>query len=103
MFIVPPMNQVARGRGAVPPDGGLTGRGAGLEFVLHAVERRDPGRDEVGDVAGAEELLAADEDVPVVLVPAHPGTGAERLGGHDLPLPQRYVRTPPVRGLRGQH
>src|ERR1700722_1119559 len=52
---------------------------ADLEFGLQAVQRRDPGRDEVGDITGAEELLAAGEDALIVLVPAHPGTGAERL------------------------
>ena len=36
--------------------------------------------DEVRGVAGAEQQLAAEEHVVVVLVPAHPGTGAERLG-----------------------
>src|SRR5690242_5314801 len=51
---------------------------AGPQLVLHAVERRDPGRHEVGDVARPEELLAAGEDVLVLLVPAHPGTGPER-------------------------
>ncbi len=34
---------------------------------------------QVGEVAGPEELLAADEDLVVVLVPAHTGAGAERL------------------------
>ena len=56
------------------------------ELVLHAVKRRDPGQGQVGDVAGAEELLAADEDVLVVLVPAHPAAGAERLGNPRLGL-----------------
>ncbi len=43
---------------------------AGLELVAHAVERRHPRVDEVGVVAGAEEALAADVHVGVVLVPA---------------------------------
>ena len=61
------------------------------QLVLDAVERRDPGRDEVGDVAGPEELLAADEDVVVLLVPADAGAGAERLGDPRLGL-QRAER-----------
>ena len=55
-------------------------------FVLDALERRDPARHQVGDVAGPEELLAADEDVLVVLVPAEAGTGAEGLGDLRLGL-----------------
>ena len=53
---------------------------AGAQLVLDAVERGQPGRDEVRGVAGAEQQLAAEEHVVVVLVPAHPGTGAEGLG-----------------------
>ena len=57
----------------------------------HAVQRRDPGWDQVGEVAGPEELLASEEHVLVVLVPAHPGAGAERLGDARLGL-QRAER-----------
>ena len=72
--------------GRTEPAADVGDRGAGLELVLHAVQRRDPGWDEVGHVAGAEELLAAGEHVVVVLVPAHPGAGAERLGDLRLGL-----------------
>ena len=53
--------------------------GALLQLGLDAVQRRDPLRDEVGEVAGAEELLAPAEDLVVVLVPAEPGAGPEGL------------------------
>ncbi len=65
--------------------------GPGRQLVRDPVERRDPGRHQVGDVARAEELLAADEDVLVVLVPAQPGAGAEPLGDLRLGL-QRAQR-----------
>ena len=48
-------------------------------FALHAVERRDPLRDQVGPVAGPEEPLGAAEQAVVVLVPAHAVAAAERL------------------------
>jgi hypothetical protein len=47
--------------------------------------------DQVGDVAGPEELLAAGGHVAVVLVPAHAGAGPERLGDPWLG-PQRAER-----------
>ena len=52
---------------------------AGGELLVHAVERRDPGLDDVGAVAGLEEAPAAVVDVVVVLVPAEAGTGLERV------------------------
>ena len=67
-------------RGRAEPAADVGDLGAGPELVLHVVERGDPGRDQVGDVAGTEELLAAGEDLLVVLVPAHAAAGAERLG-----------------------
>ena len=41
------------------------------QLRLDPVERRDPVGDQLGDVAGPVERVAADEDVLVVLVPAH--------------------------------
>ena len=43
---------------------------AALQLLDDAVERREPGREQVGVVAGPEEALAALEHVVVVLVPA---------------------------------
>ena len=64
---------------------------AGGQLLRHAVQRRDPAGGEVGDVTRPEEHLAAGEHVLVVLVPAHPGAGPERVG--DLRLgPQRAQR-----------
>ena len=74
--------------GGAEPAADVGDGGAGPQLVFHAVERRDPGRDQVGDVAGPEELLAAGEDVLVLLVPAQAGAGAERLGDPRLG-PQR--------------
>ena len=54
--------------------------GASLEPLDHAVERRQPGTDEVRVVAGAEEPLAAVVDVLVVFVPADAGAAADGLG-----------------------
>ena len=65
-----------------------------------SVQRRDPGRDQVGDVAGPEELLAPDEDVLVVLVPAQPGAGAERLGDPRLGPQRRRARARTRRARR---
>src|SRR4029077_16249031 len=42
----------------------------GPQLAVHAVKRGNPGGNEVGDVAGAEELRAAGKDALVVLVPA---------------------------------
>ena len=53
--------------------------GAALELGLDAVQRRDPLGQQVHQVPRAEEPLAAGEDVLVVLAPAVPGPGAERL------------------------
>src|SRR5215211_1668153 len=53
---------------------------ARLELGLDAIQGRDPGRDQVGPVAGGEEHLAAVEDLGVRLVPADPGAGAEGFG-----------------------
>ena len=50
-----------------------------LELGLGAVEGRDPLRHQMGEVAGPEELLAAAEDLLVVLVPADTGPGAVGL------------------------
>jgi len=44
--------------------------GAPFELLQDAFERREPGGDEVGVVAGPEETLAAGEDVVAVLMPA---------------------------------
>ena len=54
-------------------------RGAALELGLDAVQRRDPLGQQVHQVPRPEEPLAAGEDVLVVLAPAVPGPGAERL------------------------
>ena len=53
---------------------------AGPQLGHHAVQRGQPVRHQVRDVARAEELLAADEHVLVVLVPAHALAGAEVIG-----------------------
>jgi hypothetical protein len=45
------LGQQDRGRAEPAADVGYPG--AGPELVLHIVKRRDPGRDQVGDVAGA--------------------------------------------------
>ena len=50
------------------------------QLLHNAVEGRDPGGHEVGDVARTVERVAPDEDVVVVLVPADALTRAERLG-----------------------
>ena len=54
--------------------------GAALEPLDDAVERGQPGRDQVGVVAGPEEALAAVVDVVVVLVPADAGAAARGIG-----------------------
>ena len=54
--------------------------GACPQLFLHTVKRRDPGRDEAGGIAGLEELLTADEDVRVVLVPAQAAARSEGFG-----------------------
>ena len=54
--------------------------GASLEPLDDAVERRQPGADEVRVVAGPEEPLAAVVDVVVVLVPADADAAAGGLG-----------------------
>ncbi len=53
--------------------------GALLELGLGAVEGGDPLGHQVGEIARAEELLAAVEDLLVVLVPAHTRAGAVGL------------------------
>ena len=58
--------------------------GAGGELGLDPIQRGNPVRDQLGDVAWAVERVAADEHVLVVLVPAHARSGAERLGDHRL-------------------
>src|SRR6266699_6970911 len=75
------------GRGAQPA-ADVGHLGAGPQLVLDVVQRRDPGRDEVGDVTGPEELLAAGEDVRVLLMPAQAGAGPERLGDPRLGPPR---------------
>ena len=65
-------------RGAVAAAEVGDGRAA-LELGLDAVQRRDPLGQQVHQVPRAEEPLAAGEDVLVVLTPAVPGPGAERL------------------------
>ena len=52
---------------------------AGRELVLDALERRDPLVHEVRPVPRAEELLGADEQLVVVLVPAEAVTRPEAL------------------------
>jgi hypothetical protein len=54
--------------------------GTGTELCLHPVEGGQPAGDEVGDVSGAEEPLAAVEYLAVVLVPTDSAAGSERLG-----------------------
>ena len=54
--------------------------GAALQVLDDAVERGQPGRDEVRVVAGPEEPLAAVVDVVVVLVPADSGAAACGVG-----------------------
>jgi hypothetical protein len=61
----------------------------GLELGLDALERRDPLRDDVGDVARPEEPLGALEEVVVVFVPAEALAGAEALGDVGLILDER--------------
>ena len=60
----------------------------GLEPLLHAVERRDPLRHEVGAVRDAEEAGDAVEQVVVVLVPAEAVAAAEALE-HRILRPDR--------------
>ena len=50
------------------------------QLLLDALERGQPRRDEVGDVAGPEEQLGAAEEVAVVLLPPEALAGAEALG-----------------------
>ena len=58
----------------------------GLELGDDAVERGQPGVDEVRDVAGLEEPFGPDEQAGVVLVPAEAVAGAEPVGdGVDVP------------------
>ena len=59
-----------------------------LQLGLHAVECRDPLGEQVHEVAGPEEPLAAGEDVLVVLVPAVAGAGPEGV----LDLGERLQR-----------
>ena len=57
-----------------------------LELGDDAVERGQPGVDEVRDVAGLEEPFGPDEQAGVVLVPAEALAGAEPVGdGVDVP------------------
>ena len=66
-------------RRAVPaPDVGDPG--SGLQLLHDPVERREPLGHEVGAVAGAEERLAAEEHVLVLLVPPEALPGPEPLG-----------------------
>ena len=51
-----------------------------LGFHRAVAQGGDPGGDKVGLVAGAEEAFCAAEEVVVVLAPADPPAGAERLG-----------------------
>src|SRR5512132_1488831 len=58
----------------------------GGQLVADAVEVRDPGVDQVGRVPGPEEALGALPQVGVVLAPADPAAGPERLGDPRLVL-----------------
>ena len=58
------------------PTANIGHEGSGLEPRNDTVERREPGVDQVGDVAGSEEALAPVVDVAVVLVPAQAVSGA---------------------------
>src|SRR6185437_14499003 len=49
----------------------------GLQFLLHAFERRDPGTREVGGVAGTKELLGSVKDILGMLVPTEARTCAK--------------------------
>ena len=49
-------------------------------LAIDAVESGQPGGDQVRRVAGPEEGVGAGEHVRVMVVPAHPGAGAERVG-----------------------
>ena len=53
---------------------------AALEFLLDAVERRNPFRDQMHRVAGAEEALGAAEQTWVVLMPSDAAAVAKRVG-----------------------
>lgn len=50
------------------------------QLFAHPVQRGQPGRDEVSDIAGAEEPLTAGEHVFAVFVPRDAVPGAERVG-----------------------
>src|SRR6516225_10106123 len=53
---------------------------ARFQFLLHVVERRNPGRHQIGGITRAEKFLAAVEDAVGMLVPTHAGSGAKRIG-----------------------
>src|SRR6185503_17931767 len=53
--------------------------GAPLELLFDALERRDPGSDQVADVTGAEKTLGAFEQTVVVLTPLGAAALAEVL------------------------
>ena len=63
--------------------------GAGLELGFDAVERRDPRRHEVAEVAGLEQSLGAVEQVVAVLVPSEALAGLEGLADPLLVLVDR--------------
>jgi hypothetical protein len=52
----------------------------GRQLLRDVLQRGDPVRHQLGDVAGPVERVAPDEDVIVVLVPADSLPGPERLG-----------------------
>ena len=49
------------------------------EFVLDAIESRNPGADQIRGVARTEELLTSVKHPVLVLAPAHSGAGTECL------------------------
>ena len=51
-----------------------------VKLGLHAIQRRDPTRGQVGPIARAEEQIAPGEHVLVGFVPAEARSGPERLG-----------------------
>jgi hypothetical protein len=53
---------------------------AALQLLHDAVERRQPGGEQVGVVAGSEEALAAVQHVVVVLPPAEAGAALRHVG-----------------------
>ena len=62
---------------------------AALQLRLDAVERRDPGADQVAEVARAKEALGAVEQDRILVAPVEPAAGAEGLRDARLGLHRR--------------